>query len=271
MSDIKYTAEGQRVQVLAELPGGKFLVAGQVGSYEDDHEQWFDTDHPRVVAKVFDQAPVAIHEKRVAELLESVDKLEQRHASLMQQIAAREQSHRQRLAKLAKHDGLQLIEDFIDGKITHYVISEGYDWSNDGHYELRISTPQEEKSGNERNERELKLLALYGKSGRTVEWKLHYYSDGSGGRSCFCWPFTSYDSAREFAVKLFEEACSKSLAKKNRRAGYLLASAKAIGVEPPAWVDASVRDFALAQAKKEQVNAQNTLDLANSKLASLQS
>jgi hypothetical protein len=77
MSDIKYTAEGQCVQLLAKLSTGKYLVAGQISTGCDDDETWFDTDHPAVVDRVFDEAPVAVHEKRVAELLAEVESFNQ--------------------------------------------------------------------------------------------------------------------------------------------------------------------------------------------------
>lgn len=272
MSEIKYTAQGQRCQILSELPSGKFLVAGAVGNNDYDDECYFDLDHPRVVDRVFDTAPVEIYDKRVASLLDELGKLEERRNALRTEISTSERQHKDRIQKLAKFQPLQRIEDFLDGKITHYVISEGYHRDEDGHYQLKISTPQQEKSGDECHSRELKLLTLYGKSDRSVEWKLNYYSDGSGSSSHFCWPCTSIEEAKALAARLFEEACRKILANNNqaRYANYLLQSACAIGVTPPEWVAASSKKASLEYAQREVAEAQRALEAANARLAMAQ-
>lgn len=273
MSDIKYTAEGQCVQVIASLPGGKFLVAGQVGSYEDD-EIWFDTDHPRTVAKVFDKAPVKIHEARVAELMEQIGSLESRQAQLQNLLQSAERTHKERLAKLSKYDCLQRIEDFIDGKITHYVVSSSYYYNEEGHYSLRITTPQAEKSEpSNKWSKKLRLLALYGDPERNLEWVLHHYSDGSGGNDACVWPCISLESAQARAREIFDAACAIQLRRgdKCRRADELKKSAEKIGAPVPEWVDIAVRESTLTYALHRKAEAQKTLDLINAELAALQS
>lgn len=271
MSDYKYTPEGQRCEVISQLPSGKFLVAGAVSGYEDD-EPYFDVDNPRVVERVFDSAPVAIYDQQVRELMAKVETLEQRRNALLDELQAAERQQKERIAKLSKYQPLERIEDFLDGKITHYVISEGYHHDDSGHYQLKITTPQTEKSGDEYNNRDLKLLVLYGKSDRSVEWKLHYYSDGTGGRSHFCWPCTNSEEAKALAARLFEESCRKIVANKTqaRYATYLLGSAKAIGVAAPGWAAEAAKQASLEYAQKQVAEAQLALKAANAKLAALQ-
>lgn len=268
MTDTKYTSEGQRCLVLAKLPSGKFLVAGQIGTGCDDDEPWFDTDHPAVVARVFDEAPVAVHEKRVAELLAEIESLEARASALSCDIYAAEISHKERLAKLSKYEPLARIEDFIDGKITHYVIAEGWDYrlQECGHVRLRISTPDAERCGNERSRPDLKLLCLFG-SGRDLKWQLNRYSDGSNKEWGWCWPFTSIEEAQSFARKLFDEACEKcSKLSDNYGPHELNETAKALGLPAPEWIARRLASQELSSAKAEHEEATKKLAKANERL-----
>lgn len=94
---------------------------------------------------------------------------------------------------------LQKLDDYIAGKITHFVVQRSYSDS------VVIETFDSFiKSTEDRYERKLRLLSLYGDSKGNLSWNVDRYSDGSGNESGYYWPATSHEEALQKASEWLE-------------------------------------------------------------------
>lgn len=196
---IKYLATGQLVRVLARPAPDQIVV--EIGrTYEDDPDEVF-FDGTKVVKAVYDKPPVeAIHP--------AITALEERRGELQKSVLSLQEIERtakRRVESLKVYDQLARVEDFLSGKITHYVIYSRYGYSESP--VPRISTPQAEISGNERHG-DMRLLVLFGKRDRTMEWVLNSYSDGSGSNDT-CIPCCSLEEAQQRAREILAASLLK--------------------------------------------------------------
>lgn len=189
---IKYLADGEIVRILSQ-PAPDQIVVEMGRTYEDDPDELF-FDGVRVVQKVYDKPPVEAFHKDVLKLEARANVLRE-HIRIMDEM---ERNTKRRLEALKVYDQLARVEDFLAGKITHYVIYDAYHGSDTAI--PRISTPEKEISGDDERG-QIKLLALYGTKERTMEWKLLRYSDGSGdGKLCI--PCLSLEEAQQKARQI---------------------------------------------------------------------
>lgn len=117
-------------------------------------------------------------------------------------VAGEQKKHRDVLDDLARKSvALERIRDFVDGRITHYVVnSTGYVSIVTGH-----ALPYMEG----RSEQGTKLLCLFGKSDGDWSWRINDYKDGSGSWSGV-YPCTSMEEAQQKANAAIRSAVSMS-------------------------------------------------------------
>lgn len=132
---------------------------------------------------------------------------QERLDALRQEVSEAQQEHRQveemketALKALSELKALQHIQDFIGGKITHFLGTT---------YGARLLTFQEAMGTKEdeygRRPGETKLLSLFGRSGGDLSWRINTYYDGSGSWTEWL-PFLSYEDAK---AGLAEHASSR--------------------------------------------------------------
>lgn len=198
-----YLRSGQKVHVIEELKDDRCLVAPYfvLLGYEGEEEYWAD-ESPFIVRKsnLFDEAPSPV-------IAEDIVKLEKRHKELGDQIrqarkelARMEQdveAHRKRYAHIPQ---LAQLDQFLDGKITHYVLN-----MSEKDYSLpRIITIEQATGGEYDREKLGRLLALFGRSKGQLDWRLNAYNDGSGHYTS-CVPCLSYEEALAVLTKRVHE------------------------------------------------------------------
>jgi hypothetical protein len=260
---IKYLADGEIVRVLAQ-PGPDQIVVELGRTYEDEPDELF-FDGTRVVQKVYDKPPVEAIQADVA-------KLEARQCTLRENIRtleAHERDTKRRVEALKVYDQLARVEDFLAGKITHYVIYDAYSGMDAAI--PRISTPEQEICGN--NDRgQLKLLSLYGTKERSMEWKLNRYSDGSGeGKLCI--PCLSLEEAQQKARQILATSIRnyKVPDRYNCQHGLdLMAAAKTLGVPLPDGFAEALRQCELRNRQSEVESKKKELADAVTKLQAVQ-
>ena len=216
MSDIKYTSDGKKVLVVGKLNAEQtivqeiFVSAGQeipsgenfvVNSLHDKpSESWKEKNlreleerYPKQKEKL--ERELAEHERR---LRIAMDKAKARTDVLMKFAANSDDSQ------------LDTLKKFMAGEITHLYVS-GYSPSIadfvDG------TEPFDVDNWNGRMKVDgMKLVSLMGRSDGSLSYRLHHYSDGSGGNSKTVYPATSYDEALAMAQADFEKQCDAYLA-----------------------------------------------------------
>lgn len=185
-----WAKDGRKVYVTAITTDGEYVVEGMVAQvygddvYEDRGETWIEQ-------KLYAKPPVAVLDEEIAAKRAQVADLEKRRLELTVSATTAEREVKDRLAKLMKYKGLELVEDFIEGRITH-VVSEDY-------MGVAIKKFDElaayfDGDGWNRKQAGFKLISLYGKSNGDLQFRLHDYPDGSG-MSKTIYPFMSEEDA----------------------------------------------------------------------------
>lgn len=186
-----FTAEGHKVELLANTTDGRMVVCALVehddyeGSYTGRGDVFF-------VDKLYAKAPRELVDAELVELRAEADKLREVNHKAVRRALDAEREVTERLAKLKKYKGLELLDDFIAGKITHFLVTN--DWSDP-----KIETFEEwfHDRDDRKRSRGLKLLALFGDSKGELTWRVDRYGDGSAGFADAVYPCLSEEMARE--------------------------------------------------------------------------
>lgn len=195
----KYLPNGRAVVLVQHLENGTHLVAPVMVRAEEDGEsddiEFIDYDRPFVTKELFDSEPeflfspkIEALEQRIHELRKEKDAMELAKRNLSTEEA-------QIKARCAAIPALQHVFDYIDGKITHYVMD---DYSGP-----RIVAFGDTKAEYAKVRDGKRLLSLYGDSQGNLQYRLSHYSDGSGG-SVECYPAMSYEEAVQKCAELIE-------------------------------------------------------------------
>lgn len=234
--------------------------------------------YPSQTAEIVPLASISV-KPPTAEIVAEVLRAENELARLRAEIAAAttaarnaEKENAERLAKLAKYAALSRIEDFLEGRMTHFVM-----W---GQYsrEINIKTFGEvmlSKNDYGRPDGDVKLLSLFGtcryypdhgnKDGNLL-WRVNQYRDGSGSWSN-AQPCMSEDEAKEVAAKWLncqwdEHRAAEDRAKNAHWLKGSIDSAQAIGLVVPDDIAADYADSQKRQALSAVQKAQEALELA---------
>lgn len=234
LGSICYTADGQEVKLIHADDNGLIVELSHV---DDDGDTYFDGIIR--VSCVYDEPPVARYSEEAVSLKSEIAKLKEERNSIRAGLESFKRENAERIKKLKNVAALKRIEDFIDGKITHYVYER--------YGRIEVTTPQSEKCDCDKHD--MRLLSLYGKSNGDLEWRLNKYSDNSG-ISWQVFPCTSLEEANEKALELIESLYDQfRKGKYNWNVTNVADSAKKLGLEPPQDIVEAIRDHELKQAK----------------------
>lgn len=185
-----FTREGNRVELLAITTDDKYVVSQIVrmdtydGSYDYGRgETWFETE-------LFQTAPVKLMDEKLVAKRAEIAELEKTRSERMRDVIGAEKDIKDRLAKLSKYKGLERIEDFIEGRITHFVVPYS------GSYVICTLKEFEAKDYGGRAEG-IRLMSLYGNSKGDLSFLVNQYRDGSGGEWKEIIPCASEEEAGE--------------------------------------------------------------------------
>jgi FtsZ-binding cell division protein ZapB len=187
--DIVFNEHGQRFVYVAESDGDH-IVRPTVET--DEEEQW--EGNPVTLRKIFASAPRDVYDKTIQALDMKVSELQEKRRALEEELRKSKQDETERKKRIMTNAALERIDDFLAGKITHFVYGE---------YGVEIKTFEESTSDPDRRERDVKLLSLYGRSKGDLAWKLNDYYDGSGSWR-HVYPCSSLEDATNLAKRLIE-------------------------------------------------------------------
>lgn len=195
-----YTRDGQKHHVREVLDNGRVL-ASQFLTFEDyDGSQEYpsDTANILIASELFPVAPRQVISAEVVAARAELAEIRSQTTAARQEMRDAERDHLGRLERIAKMANLSRLADFIDGKITHFVVA-GYQG------ECSIKTWAEFAVFIEdKREKGLKLLSLFGTPHRGTEWWMNTYSDGSGSNTR-CQPCCSEEEALQVVAQWLEE------------------------------------------------------------------
>lgn len=159
MRDVKYLANGQEVFLIQKLDSGKYLVepiydVDVVHTPDAWGEQYYtEPERPIVVDRVFDEPPIARRNELTRKAIEETEAALAKKRLVENEIAKLDRVLDERKKKYSKYEPLELLDDYINGKITHYV---------EINY-LRPKIVEFKDARSEHDRDKLKLLVLYGK------------------------------------------------------------------------------------------------------------
>lgn len=263
--------DGREVEYLARTDDGKHVVA-PVNELET-YDGWDRARGPiEFASELFAKPPVEKRSEEIVALEVKVRELEKRKAELYSECINSERDVRARLDKLKKYQGLELLEDFIDGKITHFVLM-----TNEYGIDLKIETAEVIQKGggsdSDRWDKTLKLVTLFGKSSGDLQWKVNRYYDGSGDWKSI-WPCRSEEEAKQVIAAIYQKAVDDHFptVTEDRSHWFLVAYEKAVsvGLEQRPEVAARYGELKQAALLKQEDAAKKELEEAQAKLADIQ-
>lgn len=232
----KFDEHGLEYEIVAELPDG--LVVRPV--YEDGEEYLGSCGF--VEGPLYDEPPTQKRHELIAAMNKEVAELRQQRSELTDEVDRMLSESGNLLGRLQQHKQLQFIADFLDGKITHFVVKRS--WSP-----TLLSFDEAMRNDLFMGHREpgYKLLTLFGRSKGDLAWRINHYSDGSGGTTQVV-PCTS----REHAEEVFREVIAEHEASDNTPNREWIKAAEAAGLSMSAGYIAKV-EAAEAAAKHEEI------------------
>ncbi len=197
---MKYGSNGNEYRPAVLKNGQKFYwqqVLGEEGEQFDGELRVIDE------SSLFDVPPQRKLNDHIADLHRTEVGLREQIQGLQNEIESFETAHAERLSKFKTHKGLERIEDFLEGRITHFVVKT--------YGPPKILTfANALESVESYDHHKLKLLTLFGRNDGAMNWGINAYKDGSG-YSTEAIPFTSHDSALHAAQEMFEEHTRKAI------------------------------------------------------------
>lgn len=249
--DSGYTVEGQAVTFIAKVGDG-FCVRP---IYEDDEGEPYEDGNPIIVSRLYAKPPTEQRNQQIEDLDTKIRAKRDELAGLQTAVRVTEGEMRSRMTLIKRHKGLERLEDFLEGRITHFVFHE-YGAPKILEFKEAIETKDEDRYAKVPL---MKLLTLFGKANGELNWRMDSYSDGSGGSRYAAYPCCSIEEAhakvKEILESLYEEA-----RKDGRGLNYYDECAKVaafVGAEIPADIRATHIERSLDNArtnlaKKEQ-------------------
>lgn len=180
-----YTEEGVKAEYLGKVENGH-LVAPYVEAEDWESGYYSKPLGLRIVDKVFKSAPREIFDERIKELRSEIAAAEFKLDETKSDILDAMKERVRLVTKLAQVPALKRIEDFIEGRMTHFVLIE---------YRYEIKTLAELKESVD-HRRDTKLLTLLGTTKGDLQWRINQYSDGSGSQYEII-PCASIEEAQE--------------------------------------------------------------------------
>lgn len=253
---IVYLKNGKKAKFIGELDG-RFIVSPCFIYYidGDEEEDFFGSE---IVDEIFKKAPTHFYE---AELIDIKDKIKMANAELKKikdEISSEVQEAKKTRENLLKvfeeNKALKHIEDFLAGKITHYVYKA---W--DG-----IKIIEKNNANCEWEPKKLKLLTLFGDSKGNLRWKLNDYSSPSSSYYTVI-PCLSLEEAEKEALILFNKDIEEYKAGKLHDVDHIVKNAKRLNIELPNFIVEEYKNKKEAIAKREIQELQDKLDKVKNK------
>ena len=184
-----YDIHGRAATYVAAVSSGHIVEP----IYEHDDYEEPSYGQPETWREVFAVPPTAKLHAEVAEIEQQLLAARNALAEVRAERRAEDAEYAARGTNRKQFEKLKNLDDFIAGKITHFVVQN--DYSDQVTIEPFDSFMPE--ANERRYEKKLRLLSLYGDSKGDLSWRIERYSDGSGDgwKHGNCWPAISYEDA----------------------------------------------------------------------------
>lgn len=256
LGTIVYDTRGRKGRLMAYGDAGPLVcvimnveTGDGLEEYDGDIEPW---------PELFRKTPTAVLDERVAGLSKEIQELSAKKLALLAEERQAQADITARRARITQHAQLKLLDDYIAGKITHYVQTSQYQSV------LSIIAVKDCKNDYSNS---LKLLTLYGKANGDLSWRLSHYADGSGRNDQEVYPVCSLQEAMIKARAIFDERIT--LWRAGKVDHYLKPftdSARVLGFDTPQDVLDHLTRIWTQHAREKVASAEKALKLATDEL-----
>lgn len=270
--DRAYTFDGDECEFVATAGDG-FVVRKVYTVDEGNGNEREELSAPEVLREVFATPPVARRHQEVTKLEEMLRDLRNKIAAAHREAAELAAAAKQRDAVLAEHRAVARVVDFIQGKITHFVV---FEWNGCKVVDTATAVNCMEHG---RWTGETKLLTLFGHhadggwgpaKSYGLEWRLDRWPDGSGGSTTRVIPCMSLEEAMGEARRHFDALFTEESSEDKRRFWPDGAkNATALGIEVPAHVVEHNKARAIATARESLAGYEAKASEIRAQLAAL--
>lgn len=268
-SAIVYLDDGREAEIVAALKDGSGYVVAPRLRYDPedldpdwdgclDEDGWL-SEALEKVSRVHSVPPVDAYVAEVAGLRREIDEERDRLAAIRTEIGSAMEERRGLARKLADVPGLKHLDDFLEGKMTHFAVL--------GFGAFKVLT-KDAFLREEGRRIEFRALSLFGDvEAGAVRWMRNQYKDGSGSWT-ECVPCLSWDEARTVVAERLRDLFAAPVGNNSRCNQWCLAipPAKEFAVEIPEHVLDHVAAERTKEAEREVETAQAQLDVAMTKL-----
>ena len=259
---------GQMVELIAITTDGQYVVSELIEF--DDFEET-RTFPGKIVLEhaIFTDPPRYKVDEELMALREESRKLESMNSRSRSSAINAEYDVRQRLDKLKKYKGLELIEELIEGRITHVLIEEYAD------YEIKTFVDAFNPEDDYSRRDGLKLLVLFGKSNGDMTWQLNQYCDGFGSKKRIIPCLSEADAVdrRKFEIEQMLLDRFSQMELNNNYQGYFALGVKCAikyGVPVSDEMLTVYRKIEIARKTTERAKLENSLAVTMAKIAALE-
>lgn len=259
--DEVYDIHGRAASYIANSAHGHVVEA--IYETDDDGPSY---GKPEVWREVFKSPPTAKLHSEIAKLEADLNATRTELYRIQEQRRIEDREYAARTNERKRFAQLQTLDDFIAGKITHFFTVEGYS------ERMSIQTFDEFMvSDEDKWDRKLRLLSLFGGSKGDLSWYVNRYSDGSGGNNSRCFPALSYEGAVRLASEWIEGRYADIRTKEHKHASLDLANAaKRFGFTVPDDIAQWAKQTADTAREKNLEHARKQLSEAQIKLRELE-
>lgn len=264
-----YTAEGVKVRLVAITTEGEFIVSKYLEQYDQYGDTYEYVGPVDIVAAIFAKPPVEVVDAEIAKRKAELAEIEAKHSKLFCETLDVERAAKDRLAKFSKFKGLELLEDFIDKKITHFVFT-----SSEHDLDFKIGSFEEAIESLDRDKKDLRLVTLFGRSNGDLQWRVDRYYDGSGGSNQHTWPCRDEQHAKDTIVAIISDRLDWHFKhiRPDRDSYWFLRTYEAAikyGIVPTPEQEAKYRELKAASLAGQITGAKKNLETAQAALEKL--
>lgn len=251
----KYLLTGEEVEEIGRVAGQVLVQKTYCVMYGD--EEQYEAGPLELVDEgaVFSDPPKAKLDSEIATKKSELQSILEAIAAARRDLSKAERESKERLARLSRFAALEHLEEWLEGRITHY-----YEPNSFRIIDLKDTVY---KDDNERPKR-YRLLSLYGKSNGDIGWELSQYSDGSG-HGCAVVPCHSYEEA----VRLLAESVASWEALKDWSLPGLVEYAHKHSIAVPDALMRRATAYKLAEAIRQLNNYKPSCEKLEAEIASL--
>jgi hypothetical protein len=262
--DTVYDLHGRQGAYIASY-GGYHLVAPEYDAGDYGEPTW---GTPEQWDQIFIKPPTQKLETKIDELDKLITEKRDELKRINEELDQAGRRRQEQLKKLKQHQALQRIEDYLDGKFTHFLEVPEY-------YPPKIVAVDDalKRGGIDRWDTPLKLLTLFGDTKGDLQWRINRYSDGSGSSNVEVYPVENEEEAIAIVRRLYAEAVEDWRIQEKKhygRAIYWTDKCPDGWIEAPDDLRAYLNAAAVERRQADLIKAKEALAKAQAELAALQ-